>query len=110
LAKTIGGSQGRKLCNFEQILSWTGCIVDEVALSFIEAIGSSVASLLLLERGCDCPQSFRLQFRDNRERWLQLSEMASAEQEPVKFLELSAEIKKLLLGKEERLIKGEVCD
>jgi hypothetical protein len=43
--------------------------------------------------------------RENRERWMALCEEASTEQDPVKLLRLITEINKLLLGKEERLVK-----
>lgn len=38
-----------------------------------------------------------------KERWVLLCEQAAVEQDPVKMIELSREINKLLLEKEERL-------
>jgi hypothetical protein len=43
--------------------------------------------------------------RENRERWMALCEQASTEQDPVKLLKLITEINKLLLDKEERLVR-----
>jgi hypothetical protein len=44
--------------------------------------------------------------RENTERWMELAKRAAIEQDPVKLLELITEINKLLLEKEERLIKA----
>jgi hypothetical protein len=44
--------------------------------------------------------------QDKRERWMQLAEMASTEQDPVKLLKLITEINQLLMQKEERLVKA----
>jgi hypothetical protein len=44
--------------------------------------------------------------RENTERWMELAKLASTEQDPVKLLELITEINKLLLQKEERLIRA----
>jgi len=41
----------------------------------------------------------------NKERWWELAEQAAIEQDPVKMLELITEINKLLLQKEERLVR-----
>jgi hypothetical protein len=41
--------------------------------------------------------------RDNEERWKQLCELASKEQDPQKLIELTREINKLLLFKQHRL-------
>jgi hypothetical protein len=45
----------------------------------------------------------------NRERWEELCEQAAVEQDPVKLLKLITEINKLLLDKEERLVKTRGC-
>jgi hypothetical protein len=44
--------------------------------------------------------------QDSQERWKQLCEQASKEQDPKKLMELIAEINRLLAAKEKRL-KGE---
>lgn len=41
--------------------------------------------------------------RENEERWKQLCELAAKEQDPQKLLELTREINKLLLFKQNRL-------
>jgi hypothetical protein len=41
--------------------------------------------------------------RENEERWRQLCELAAKEQDPQKLLELTREINKLLLFKQNRL-------
>jgi hypothetical protein len=41
--------------------------------------------------------------QEHRERWMQLCEQAANEQDPEKFMELIAEIDRLLEGKERRL-------
>jgi len=43
--------------------------------------------------------------RENTERWMELARLASTEQDPVKLLALITEINRLLLEKEEHLIK-----
>jgi len=45
---------------------------------------------------------------EKKERWMQLAERATTEQDPVKLLKLIAEINELLSEKEERLIKARV--
>jgi hypothetical protein len=42
---------------------------------------------------------------ETRERWKELAEQAAIEQDPVKMLALITEINRLLLEKEERLVK-----
>ena len=42
--------------------------------------------------------------KENRERWQELCEQASTEQDPVKLLKLISEINTLLLNKERRLL------
>ena len=46
------------------------------------------------------------QMQDMRGRWMQLAEMASTEQDPVKLLKLITEINQLLMQKEERLVNA----
>jgi hypothetical protein len=41
----------------------------------------------------------------NAERWRELCEQAAKEQDPVRLLQLTTEINRLLLQKEERLIQ-----
>jgi len=43
---------------------------------------------------------------DRKERWVELSECASKEQDPQKLTELLAEIDRMLQEKQERLIRG----
>jgi hypothetical protein len=43
---------------------------------------------------------------ETKERWMELATLATTEQDPVKLLELIAEINKLLLEKEGRLVKA----
>jgi hypothetical protein len=47
---------------------------------------------------------------ENRERWLKLAEEAATEQDPVRMLELITEINRLLLEKEERLVRNYSAD
>jgi hypothetical protein len=47
---------------------------------------------------------------ENRERWLKLAEEAATEQDPVRMLELITEINRLLLEKEERLVRNHSAD
>jgi hypothetical protein len=47
---------------------------------------------------------------ENRERWLKLAEEAATEQDPVRMLELITEINRLLLEKEERLVRNHSTD
>jgi hypothetical protein len=42
---------------------------------------------------------------ENREKWMELCELASTEQDPEKLLALVQEINRLLEGKQERLNK-----
>lgn len=42
---------------------------------------------------------------EKKERWLELCEQATTEQDPVKLLTLITEINRLLIEKEERLVK-----
>ena len=44
---------------------------------------------------------------EKKERWMELCERAAAEQDPIKFLELIAEVNHLLMEKEARLLKGQ---
>jgi len=43
---------------------------------------------------------------DRKERWVELSECASKEQDPQKLTELLAEIDRMLQEKQDRLIRG----
>jgi hypothetical protein len=52
-------------------------------------------------------QSFEVQGREQQERWQQLCEQASTEQDPVKLIKLITEINTLLLNKEQRLLTQE---
>jgi hypothetical protein len=47
---------------------------------------------------------------ENKERWLKLAEEAATEQDPVRMLELITEINRLLLEKEERLVRNHSTD
>jgi len=47
---------------------------------------------------------------EKKERWLLLAERAAVEQDPVKMMELITEINKLLLEKEERLVRNSSAD
>ena len=44
---------------------------------------------------------------ENKQRWEELAAQAAIEQDPVKMLQLITEINKLLLEKEERLVKNQ---
>jgi hypothetical protein len=47
---------------------------------------------------------------ETKERWTKLAARAAVEQDPVRMLELITEINKLLLQKEERLVKNQSAD
>jgi len=44
---------------------------------------------------------------EKKQRWEELAAQAAVEQDPVKMLQLITEINKLLLEKEERLVKNQ---
>jgi len=44
---------------------------------------------------------------ETRERWRNLCEQAATEQDPIRLLQLVSEINRLLLEKEERLVRKE---
>jgi hypothetical protein len=44
---------------------------------------------------------------ETRERWRNLCEQAATEQDPIRLLQLVSEINRLLLEKEERLVRQE---
>jgi hypothetical protein len=44
---------------------------------------------------------------ENKTRWMELAAQAAVEQDPVKLLRLLTEINKLLMEKEERLLKNQ---
>lgn len=44
---------------------------------------------------------------EKKERWMELAEKATVEQDPVEMLKLISEINQLLMEKEQRLVKRE---
>jgi hypothetical protein len=50
-------------------------------------------------------QGYEIMQGEKKERWMELAERATVEQDPVEMLKLITEINQLLMEKEQRLVK-----
>ena len=66
----------------------------------------SRCDIIVVEQAASLPNTYPLQLNMQKERWFELCELASKEQDAVKLLALVQEINRLLEEKEQRL-KGQ---
>jgi len=66
---------------------------------------SSTAPVKISSLGSVFKQGYEIMQGEKKERWMELAERATVEQDPVEMLRLITEINQLLMEKEQRLVK-----